>query len=148
MRKHHSNEFMRTNLNSGRIAGIGTPEGDYSEDSFPDFNPHATRTQPGHSPARSIPKAKPEKDEDEIKKPGEVKIVRPAKSTRKEVVEVCPHCMNENYFLRTASEIKASSGLMECLYCGERILLCSECLDRQCEKQPNCFEFKEINDDK
>ena len=32
MRKHHPNEFMRTNLNSGRIAGTGIPEGDYSED--------------------------------------------------------------------------------------------------------------------
>lgn len=78
MRKYHPNEFMRTNLNSGRIAGTGIPEGDYSEDSFPDFNPHATRTEPGRSPSRSIPKDY-RKDDDEVKKPSEVRIIRPAK---------------------------------------------------------------------
>ena len=78
MRKHHPNEFMRTNLNSGRIAGTGIPEGDYSEDSFPDFNPHQTRTEPGRSPARSIPKGKPDDEDDEVKKPSEVRIIRPA----------------------------------------------------------------------
>ena len=31
MRKH-PNELMRTNPNSGRIAGTGITEGDYSED--------------------------------------------------------------------------------------------------------------------
>ena len=76
MRKH-PNELMRTNLNSGRIAGTGITEGDYSEDSFPDFNPHATRVQPGCSPARSMSKAKPD-DDDEVKKPSEVRIIRPA----------------------------------------------------------------------
>ena len=76
--KKHPNEFMRTNLNSGRIAGTGIPEGDYSEDSFPDYNPHARRTEIGRMSSRCIPKAMDDK-ENVSDKNGEVRIIRPAK---------------------------------------------------------------------
>lgn len=39
-RRRHVNEFLRTSLNSGRIAGAGINFDDYSEESFPDRNPH------------------------------------------------------------------------------------------------------------
>ena len=77
-KKYHPNEFMRTNLNSGRIAGFGTPEGDYSEDSFPDFDPHARRTEIGRMSSRYIPKG-PDDKESTSDKNGEVRIIRPAK---------------------------------------------------------------------
>ena len=78
MRKHHPNEFMGTNLNSGRIAGTGIPEDDYNEDSFPDFDPHARRTEPGRMSSRFIPK-RPDDKESTSDKNGEVRIIRPAK---------------------------------------------------------------------
>ena len=34
-RKRHANEFLRTSLNSGRIAGTGILYDDYSEASYP-----------------------------------------------------------------------------------------------------------------
>ena len=40
MAKRHANENLRTNfVGSGRFAGTGIDEGDYSEESFPDRNP-------------------------------------------------------------------------------------------------------------
>lgn len=36
-RKRHANEFLRTV--TGRLAGDGIISDDYSEESFPDFNP-------------------------------------------------------------------------------------------------------------
>ena len=78
--KKHPNEFLRTNLNSGRVAGYGTPEGDYSEDSFPDFNPHARRTEIGRMSSRYIPKGPDPYAKEAVKdKNGEVRIIRPAR---------------------------------------------------------------------
>lgn len=78
--KKHPNEFLRTNLNSGRVAGYGTPEGDYSEDSFPDFNPHARRTEIGRMSSRYIPKGPDPYAREAVKdKNSEVRIIRPAR---------------------------------------------------------------------
>ena len=78
--KKHPNEFLRTNLNSGRVAGHGMPEGDYSEESFPDFNPHARRTEIGRMSSRYIPKGPdPYAKENTSDKNGEVRIIRPAR---------------------------------------------------------------------
>ena len=79
--KKHPNEFLRTNLNSGRVAGYGTPEGDYSEESFPDFNPHARRMEIGRMSSRYIPKA-PDDKENASAKNGEVRIIRPARGEK------------------------------------------------------------------
>ena len=80
MTRKHPNEFMRTNLNGGRIAGTGITEGDYSEDSFPDFDPHARRTEPGRMSSQFIPKSPdPYSKEAVSDKNGEVRIIRLAK---------------------------------------------------------------------
>ena len=45
-RKKHVNEFLRTGFEgTGRIAGVGIIEDDYSEEAFPDKYPH--RYKPG-----------------------------------------------------------------------------------------------------
>ena len=81
--KKHPNELMRTKLNGGRIAGTGIPEGDYSEDSFPDFNPHARRTELGRMSSRYTPIAlDPYSKEAVSDKNGEVRIIRPAREER------------------------------------------------------------------
>ena len=78
--KKHPNEFLRTNLNSGRVAGNGMPEGDYSEESFPDFNPHARRTEIGRISSRYAPKAGDPYGKEAVKdKNSEVRIIRPAR---------------------------------------------------------------------
>ena len=80
MRRHHANEYMKTTLNSGRIAGTGIPEGDYSEDSFPDFDPHARRTEIGRMSSRFIPKGPDQYSKEAVKdKNSEVRIIRPAR---------------------------------------------------------------------
>ena len=82
--KKHPNECMRSNLNSGRIAGTGTPEGDYSEDSFPDFDPHARRTEIGRMSSRFIPKGPDPYNKEAVSdKNGEVRIIRPPKEALK-----------------------------------------------------------------
>lgn len=42
-----------------------------------------------------------------------------------EVVEICPHCDNENIYPMWNTEI--SGFIAKCKYCGEEILLCDEC---------------------
>ncbi len=43
-RKRHVNEFMKTGFtDSGRVAGMGILEDDYSEESFPDERKHWRR---------------------------------------------------------------------------------------------------------
>ena len=83
--KKHPNEFLRSNLNSGRFAGNGMSEGDYSEESFPDINPHARRTEIGRMSSRYIPKVGDPYGKEAVKdKNSEVRIIRPAKSKENE----------------------------------------------------------------
>ena len=79
--KKHPNEFLRTTLNSGRVAGHGMPEGDYGDESFPDFNPHARRTEIGRMSSRFIPKALDDKESVNDKN-GEVRIIKPARGEK------------------------------------------------------------------
>ena len=77
--KKHVNEYMRTGLNSGRIAGTGIEEESYGDESFPDikYKIHEIRTELGRMPLRYSPKSKPD-DDDISKKHSEVRIIRPA----------------------------------------------------------------------
>lgn len=60
-----------------------------------------------------------------------------------EIVEVCPHCMTENTCKIARDEILTQvAGKLVCRECGEMMLACSECTERHCEDQPDCFEFR------
>ena len=55
MPKRHANENLRTTFEgSGRFAGIGIDEEDYSEESFPDRNPWRYKQGAWWSPKRKI----------------------------------------------------------------------------------------------
>lgn len=90
MTRKHPNEFMRTNLNSERIAGTGITEDDYGEDSFPDFDPHARRTEPGRMSSRFMLKSPDTYSKEAVSdKNGDVRIIRPAIDiVRKEFNEI------------------------------------------------------------
>ena len=53
---------------------------------------------------------------------------------RHEAVEVCPHCMGENTVPDWAPE---DGWRTTCKHCGERILLCDECIHS--EDNPRAF---------
>lgn len=46
---------------------------------------------------------------------------------KREVVEVCPHCMNENIYKNWDTDIQGYTA--KCQHCGKNIRLCSECRD-------------------
>ena len=45
---------------------------------------------------------------------------------KKEVVEVCPHCMRENIFKDW--DIDSQGYMAKCQHCGHSIMLCDECM--------------------
>lgn len=52
-----------------------------------------------------------------------------------EVVEVCPHCMSENVLLWNSEK---DGFEFTCKHCGEKIMLCSECLRAEDNKEEKC----------
>ena len=72
---------------------------------------------------------------------------------KKEVVEVCPHCMRENIFKDWDIDIQGY--LAKCQYCGETIRMCCSCLNADdnpkhiCDWQDGfCFRDEKKNEKK
>ena len=112
MAKRHANENLRTSFKgSGRFAGTGIEEGDYSEESFPDRNPRRYKFESsfGGSPPKGKFKEPPVKtyrlSEEELKKykkEGEHMAV-PKLVEKKENGDhkyLCPKCELEIFVLR------------------------------------------------
>ena len=56
---------------------------------------------------------------------------------KEEITETCPHCDNLNEILWDTRE---DSGYIYCLYCGERMSLCTVCNQERCRNyNDNCF---------
>ena len=73
-------EMLSSQFHNGRAVGIGVIEDNYAEESFPDFNPHARRTEQGKMSSQYIPKAGDPHSKESVKdKNGEVIIIQPAK---------------------------------------------------------------------
>jgi len=73
-------EMLSSQFHNGRSAGTGIIEENYDEESFPDFNPHARRTELGKMSSQYIPKTGNQYNKESVKDmDGEVKIIQPAK---------------------------------------------------------------------
>ena len=60
-----------------------------------------------------------------------------------EVIEVCPNCEHENdIFLANEKVLTEIKGKLVCQECGELLLACSECDEKYCDKQPDCFVLR------
>ncbi len=60
-----------------------------------------------------------------------------------EVIEVCPHCGLENdIYLANEEVLVLTSGKLVCQECGNLLLACSECNERGCDMQPDCFVLR------
>lgn len=53
-----------------------------------------------------------------------------------EVVETCPHCMNENIYPMWNTE--KAGYITKCKHCGKEIFLCDECLHAEENKEQKC----------
>ena len=73
-------DMLKSQFHNGRAAGTGVIEDNYDEESFPNFNPHARRTERGKMSSQYIPKAGDPYSKESVKdKNGEVIIIQPAK---------------------------------------------------------------------